>query len=135
MCSDSSETADKNLIVIAEDFPQNMLQAVSVAKRLGYQVEEAVNGRAAYEKSLDLRPNLILMDIMMPNMDGLTSIKMLKANPTTRDIPIIVLTSLGAEGDCEKCLRAGANSFIEKPLKLDELKATIANVTLKKGAN
>lgn len=135
MCSDSSETADKNLIVIAEDFPQNMLQAVSVAKRLGYQVEEAVNGRAAYEKSLDLRPNLILMDIMMPNMDGLTSIKMLKANPTTRDIPIIILTSLGAEGDCEKCLRAGANSFIEKPLKLDELKATIANVTLKKGAN
>ncbi len=129
MGSNDSQLSEKKLILIAEDYPQNMLQAVSVTRRLGYQVEEAGNGREAYQKSVERHPFLVLMDILMPTMDGLTSIKVLKANPETRDIPIIVLTSLGADGDCEKCLQAGADGYLKKPIKEGELRAKISEIT------
>jgi CheY-like chemotaxis protein len=124
-----SEEKALPLVLICEDLPFNLLQAGAVMKRSGYRVAEATNGREGYEKAVDSRPDLILMDVMMPVMDGLTSIKMLKKSGATKEIPIIVLTSLDGMGDCEKCLQAGADGYLTKPIDADGLRRVLVEIT------
>jgi CheY-like chemotaxis protein len=78
-----------------------------------------------------LQPNLILMDIQMPVMDGLTAIKKICADISLKNIPIIALTSLAMPGDRERCLAAGATEYISKPVKLKELLALVEKLAPK----
>ena len=84
-------------------------------------VYTAVDGKDAVQKTLALKPDLILLDISMPKLNGLTFCKAIRAGKETRDIPIIVVTSLTAAGRLEECMEAGADDFLGKPFAMEEL--------------
>ena len=85
------------------------------------QVYTAVDGKDAVQKTLALKPDLILLDIGMPKLNGLTFCKAIRAGKETRNIPIIVVTSLTAAGRLEECMEAGADDFLGKPFAMEEL--------------
>jgi CheY-like chemotaxis protein len=76
----------------------------------------------------ELIPALILMDIQMPKMDGLEATRQLRANPATDAIPIVALTALAMRGDNERCIAAGANAYLSKPIDLRQLRTTIESL-------
>ncbi|MBK9052733.1 MAG: response regulator [Chloroflexi bacterium] len=84
----------------------------------GHKVITALNGFEALEQARIYRPQMILMDIQMPDMDGLEAIARLRAMPAFVTVPIIALTALAMPGDRERCLEAGANEYLTKPLSL-----------------
>ena len=81
----------------------------------GYEVVTALDGEQALQKVQDLRPDLIVLDIMMPKMDGYETCKALKADPQTRDIPVILLSAKGRSVDQQMGLEVGAEDYITKP--------------------
>jgi PAS domain S-box-containing protein len=109
------------LILLAEDNIMNVEIMQDYLHMHGYQVQIAENGLVAIELAPQLQPNLILMDIQMPKMDGLEAMQRLRANPLTQAIPIVALTALTMPGDADKCLRAGANAYLSKPVRLKDL--------------
>jgi len=113
------------LILLAEDNKGNVLTFSSYLVAKGYRVISAKDGLEAIELTKSHRPDLILMDIQMPEMDGLEAIKQIRSNPDLAILPIIALTALVMPGDREKCLAAGANEYLSKPLKLRNLVNTI----------
>jgi DNA-binding response OmpR family regulator len=90
-------------------------------KKRDYQVDSATNGIQALEKVESFKPQAILMDWMMPEMDGLEACKHLRANPDTKDIPIIMLTAKGQEIDRERGVEEGATLYMTKPFSPKEL--------------
>jgi len=118
-------TEQKSLILLAEDNEANIMTFSCYLKAIGYQLEIARNGREAIDLTRSCKPDLILMDISMPGMDGLESIKQIRLNPNLINIPIIALTALAMPGDRERCLEAGANEYLTKPLKMSNLLSTI----------
>jgi CheY-like chemotaxis protein len=119
-------------ILIAEDDVRNVFALSSVLEPKGAKVEIARNGREAVEA---VRNNpaidLVLMDIMMPEMDGLEATRQLRADPRFAKLPIIALTAKAMIDDREKCLEAGANDYIAKPLDVDKL-LSLARVWIRK---
>jgi PAS domain S-box-containing protein len=113
------------LILIAEDNEANIITLSSYLEAKGYRLLLANNGQEAIKLTLSQQPNLILMDIQMPVMDGLETIKQIRSNPKLIDLPIIALSALAMTGDREKCLEAGANDYLTKPVKLKQLAITI----------
>jgi CheY-like chemotaxis protein len=91
----------------------------------GYEILLAKNGRDAIDLAKTHQPHLILMDIQMPEMDGIEATKQIRSNPALMNIPIIALTGLAMAGDREKCLAAGANLYLTKPVKLKQLSTRI----------
>lgn len=108
-------------ILLAEDNQINIFTISQYLKQKGYQLLLAQNGLEAIEQAQNEAPNLILMDIQMPDMDGLEAIRRIKANPQLATIPIIALTALAMPGDRERCLQAGANNYLSKPVNLKSL--------------
>jgi len=86
-----------------------------------YQVVTATNGDKVLEKTVEEKPDLILMDIMMPKIDGFAACRILKNNENTKNIPIIMVTAKGNREDIANASRAGANSYIIKPFNLTKL--------------
>jgi signal transduction histidine kinase/ActR/RegA family two-component response regulator len=113
------------LILIVEDNALNVNTIASYLTAKGYRSIVANDGQAAIELTEQHDPDLILMDIQMPGMDGLEAIIKIRQNPQLITTPIIALTALAMDGDREKCLRAGANDYLTKPVKLKQLHATI----------
>ncbi|MFN4162028.1 MAG: response regulator, partial [Stenotrophomonas sp.] len=111
---------DGRIVLLAEDDVRNIFALSSVLEPLGVTLEIARNGREALDK---LRPeiDLVLMDIMMPEMDGLTAMREIRADHRWRDLPIIALTAKAMPDDREHCLQAGANDYIAKPIDVDKL--------------
>jgi PAS domain S-box-containing protein len=109
------------LILLAEDNKANILTFSSYLEAKGYRLVLAENGLEAIEITKSHCPDLILMDIQMPEMDGLEAIKQIRLNPDSATVPIIALTALAMPGDEEKCLAAGANEYLSKPIKLKKL--------------
>ena len=87
----------------------------------GYRVISAETGIQAIEQAKAEKPDVILMDIQMPEMDGLEAIEHLRADVELADVPIIALTALAMAGDRERCLAAGANDYLSKPIDLSRL--------------
>ncbi len=108
-------------ILIAEDNPSNVQSIWDYLSSRGYQLLLASNGQEALDAAIADHPDIILMDIQMPQMDGLTAIKYIRANAELADIPVIALTSCVMVGDRERCLEAGANEYLTKPVKLKTL--------------
>lgn len=108
-------------ILLAEDREANILTILDYLTVKGFDVNVARNGREAVEMTELINPSLILMDIQMPEMNGLDAIRVLRANLATRNIPIVALTALAMPGDRERCLEAGANDYLSKPVSLRKL--------------
>ena len=104
------------MILIVEDNEANRLLAGAVLEREGYRVEMAGNAEEALQKLANGSPDLILMDVQMPGMDGLTLTRRLKGNARTADIPVVALTALAMMGDRERTLEAGCSGYISKPI-------------------
>src|SRR5690606_32737647 len=113
-------------ILVVEDDARNIFALTSVLEPKGAQVEIARNGREALERLAearrpDRRIDLVLMDIMMPEMDGLTAMRAIRERPEWKKLPIIALTAKAMKDDQERCLAAGASDYIAKPLDVESL--------------
>ena len=104
------------VILIIEDEPKNMKLFRDILQVHGYTTIEATDGQQGIESARANKPDLILMDILMPVMNGLEATKILKADPETNKIPIIALTSYAMSGDKEKTLEAGCDAYMTKPI-------------------
>jgi two-component system, cell cycle response regulator DivK len=104
------------LILLVEDNEANQLLASSVLELSGYSVEVAGDANEARSILGRCSPDLILMDIQLPGIDGLTFVKQLKAEPATAGIPVVALTARAMSGDRERSLAAGCNGYIPKPI-------------------
>ncbi|MBE9033201.1 PAS domain S-box protein [filamentous cyanobacterium LEGE 11480] len=119
--ADVGPTSQEFLILLAEDNEANILTISAYLEALGYDLVVAHNGREAITMARTMSIDLILMDIQMPEMDGLEAIRQIRQTPLTAEVPIIALTALAMEGDREKCLAAGADDYVSKPIKLKQL--------------
>ena len=107
--------AGKNILLV-EDNEVNRRLAGFLLRSHGYEVREATTAAAAFEMVDKERPDLIVMDIQLPGMDGLEITKKLKEQPATADIPVIAVTSYAMKGDREKALAAGCAGYVTKPI-------------------
>lgn len=113
------------LILLAEDNEANIITISAYLQAKGYRLIIAKDGQEAVDLILSASPDLVLMDIQMPSMDGIEAIKLIRNKNHLTDLPIIALTALAMAGDREKCLEAGATDYMSKPIKLKQLAATI----------
>ncbi len=114
------------VILIVEDEPRNLILLRDLLQVSGYSTIEATNGKQGVELAKSKKPDLILMDIQMPVMDGLEATRILKADTTTGNIPVLALTSYAMKGDKEKVLQAGCNGYLSKPFNIQELLKEVA---------
>lgn len=126
------------LIVDDEELHRKLMTKIIVS--LGHTTIEAGDGRTAVDLAVERLPNLILMDINLPVMSGLTATRLLKENPATRSIPIIALTAMAMAGDGEKVMDAGCDDYVIKPIryksfveKLEDWLRTIASAESDRG--
>ena len=119
--------SDKKILLV-EDNPVNRRLAEFLLRSQGYQVRAATNAQEAFDTIKAERPDLILMDVQLPGMDGLEATRKLKAEPTTRDIPVVAVTSYAMKGDREKALAAGCSGYITKPIDKDTFVREVATV-------
>jgi two-component system cell cycle response regulator DivK len=108
-------------ILCVEDNPQNMRLVRKILKHEGYEVLEAEDGATGLALSEAEKPDLILMDINLPDIDGLEVTRLIKAQAALAHIPIIALTANAMYGDEERCLAAGCDGYIAKPVSKDKL--------------
>src|SRR5687768_10817683 len=113
-------------ILIVEDNPANMKLASFLLESAGHTVLSATNAEAGVTLAHDAQPDLILMDIQLPGMDGLQACALLKKDETTRAIPVIALTALAMKGDEERILAAGCDGYIAKPLDYKDFLTVVA---------
>lgn len=115
---------DKNVMVV-EDNEKNRKLVRVVLKSKGYNVIEATTGEEALNILKNQKPNIILMDIQLPGIDGLTLIKQIKADAATKEIPIIAVTAYAMKGDEQKILDTGCEAYMSKPINTQELPLAI----------
>jgi two-component system, cell cycle response regulator DivK len=113
-------------VLIVDDNPQNMKLARIVLAGAGFVVETAVDAEDALKLIDSFAPQLILMDIQLPGMDGLELTRRLKADPQRRRILVIALTAYAMKGDEEKALAAGCDGYIAKPIDTETFPRTVA---------
>ena len=113
-------------ILIVEDNPANMKLAVFVLEQASYTVVTAVDAEAGLALARETHPDLIMMDVQLPGMDGLAATALLKQDPATRAIPVIALTALAMKGDEARIREAGCDAYIAKPMRYQEVLATVA---------
>jgi PAS domain S-box-containing protein len=116
---------DLPVVLIAEDNPANQITYSDFLRYKGYRVVLTRDGIEVIKQTREVHPDLILMDIQMPGMDGLETVRRLRADPELSGIPIIALTALVMPGDRERCLEAGADDYLTKPVSLKYLAQTI----------
>jgi two-component system cell cycle response regulator DivK len=113
-------------VLIVEDNSANMTLAVFLLQSAGHTVLSARDAEAGLTLAREEQPDLILMDIQLPGMDGLQATALLKRDDATRAIPVIALTALAMKGDEERIRAAGCDGYIAKPMRYQEFLATIA---------
>lgn len=112
-------------ILLIEDNSQNRYLAKFLLEKAGHEVAEAVSGTEGLEMAARLNPDLILLDIQLPGMDGHAVASALKADPGLKHIPIVAITSYAMPGDRERCLAAGAEGYLEKPINPETFVADV----------
>ncbi len=112
-------------ILVVEDNETNLYLIRFILEKSGYEIIEAREGAAGVELAVKEKPDLILMDIQLPDIDGLEATKRIRASEADSEIPIIALTSFAMAGDREKALAAGCTGYIEKPINPETFIAEI----------
>ena len=118
----SNEVLRGRKVLVVDDDARNIFALTSLLENQEMDVVSATNGRSAIDlmqRTPDL--NIVLMDIMMPDMDGYETIREIRKTPEFRTLPILALTAKAMKGDREKCLNAGASDYIAKPVDTDQL--------------
>ena len=108
-------------ILVVEDALLNIKLIREILTYRGDTVFEAANGREGIDLAIEKKPDLILMDIQMPVMNGMEATQLIKANPATRHIPIVALTGYAMDGDKKRMLEAGCDGYLSKPFRIKEL--------------
>jgi len=113
-------------ILIVEDNPANMKLSIFVLEQAGYHVLSAIDAELGLTLAREQHPDLIMMDVQLPGMDGLAATALLKQDQATRSIPVIALTALAMKGDEARIRDAGCDAYIAKPMRYQEVLATVA---------
>jgi CheY-like chemotaxis protein len=113
-------------ILVVEDNELNMKLVKGLIKIGKYRMLEAIDAESGIQLIREQRPDLVLMDIQLPGMDGLSATKIIKEDPSLKDIPIIALTSYAMQGDKEKALEAGCTGYIAKPIDTRKFLETVS---------
>jgi len=109
----------KTKILYIEDNEQNLYLVTFILEKHGYEVCAATDGQEGIDLAAGVKPDLILLDIQLPRMDGYAVARQLRANPDLAAIPIVAVTSYAMAGDRDKALDAGCSGYIEKPINPD----------------
>lgn len=115
----------KKVLVVDDSKTALMMERAIVEKRTPYQCVTASDGQDAVEKAKSERPDLILMDVVMPRMNGFEACKMMRQEQSTREIPIVLVTTRGEEAYMEAGFQSGCNDYISKPVNETELVALL----------
>ncbi|MCK4514888.1 MAG: response regulator, partial [Spirochaetaceae bacterium] len=121
----STSDHEHGLVLIAEDNETNIEMFSRCLQAVGFRIVVARNGREAVERAMERKPDIILMDIQMPGIDGLEAIRRIRGEPELKEMPLVALTALAMPGDRERCLAAGADEYLSKPVSLGKLVGTI----------
>ncbi len=112
-------------ILVVEDHADLLYLFTRVLESLGYTVISATHGSEGVAKAAKEKPHLILMDILMPGMDGREATRRIRSNPETQDIPILAATVLNRRSDLQTCIEAGCNDWLVKPFSRQDLQGKI----------
>jgi DNA-binding response OmpR family regulator len=121
MAEQPSGTAHSPRVLVAEDDAVTRRLIAFKLQREGYTVETAANGEELLQQAARDAPALVILDIMMPIQDGFSTLRVLRENPTTANVPIMMLSGKSNEEDVVRCLNAGASDYMIKPFSPDEL--------------
>ncbi|NCO40674.1 MAG: hypothetical protein COZ06_01320 [Armatimonadetes bacterium CG_4_10_14_3_um_filter_66_18] len=122
-------------IMVVDDEPENQLLIKVILSTEGYEVVGVERGKQVVERATAERPDLILLDVMMPDLDGFQVFGALRANEPTRNIPVVMLSALTQQWDVEKAINLGVNDYLTKPFEPDNLVARVeANLRGGEGA-
>ncbi len=117
----NSETRPKRTVLLVEDFEDNRFMMRRLLEMSGYQVVEAVNGQEAVDISQRTLPDLILMDLSLPLLDGLTATRRIRTRPEMEKVPIVAVSAHDTADFHAEALAAGCNEYVTKPIDFDEL--------------
>lgn len=115
-------------ILIVEDNAANMKLAAFILEKNGHQIIQATDAETGLRAAREQKPDLILMDVQLPGMDGLAATGVLKADPATRAIPVLALTAMAMRGDEERVRAAGCDGYIAKPINYKTFLAELQRV-------
>lgn len=115
-------------ILVVEDNADNMTLITDVLQSLDYAVLQAHDGEEGVQMAQRDAPDLILMDLSLPRLDGWEATRQIKSNPTVQDIPVVALTAHAMMGDRERAIEAGCDDYISKPINLRELASKLENL-------
>lgn len=122
----------KPLALIADDDPDILLLLSLTLERDGYEVVVARDGLSAYEAALERVPHLVVLDLMMPGLDGCEVTRRLRVEEATKDVPIVIVTAFAEESQVAKAIEAGADLYVKKPFSPNELLAKTASLLLER---
>ena len=114
-------------VLAVDDIPLNLLLVQKMLSRFNFKLRTAANGQLALDAIAERKPDLILLDLMMPGIDGFEVIRRLRENPETSDIQIVILSALNSNEDVIKGFNVGANDFITKPIIMEKLLTCVIN--------
>ena len=120
-------------ILIVDDEPFNVDYLEQELEESGYELLTASNGQEALDQIRNASPDLVLLDIMMPVMDGLEATKLIREVGSLKHTPIVALTALAMPGDRERCIAAGMTDYLSKPIRIQELADMIQKHLISKG--
>jgi CheY-like chemotaxis protein len=115
----------KRCVLVVEDNERNRKLVRTILKFRGFDVIECDDGAPSLELARQHKPALVLMDIQLPTMDGITALQRLRADPETNEIPVIAVTASVTPGEREKVVSAGFNAYVGKPIDIDEFAAIV----------
>lgn len=122
------------LILVVEDSPDNLAMISLALQQQGYKVVTASNGEDAISVATQTNPNLILMDINLPELDGLGATRRIRENEALRDVPVIAVTAFSTEGFQRAAYDAGISGYLTKPIDLDRMNQLIARLLSPEGS-
>ena len=114
-------------VLAVDDIPLNLLLVQKMLSRFNFKLRTAANGQLALDAVAQQKPDLILLDLMMPGIDGFEVIRRLREDPETADIQIVILSALDSNEDVIKGFNVGANDFIMKPIIMEKLLSCVVN--------
>ena len=111
----------KYTVLAVDDVPLNLILVEKILQRYNFKVKKANGGQEALDMIAAEKPSLVLLDLMMPNVDGFNVLAALSKSEETSNIPVVILSALNSESDIEKALSNGAKDFVTKPILMDKL--------------